>query len=194
MPSSSRSAPTVSRCWRASRSVGASSAPWRPARAVGGQRVGRDRGLARADVALEEPEHRGRPGEVVTDGGHRGRLVGGQLDRPADAPRERADDRGPDRPVRGPRRAATCGAASRTRCRRRSTIPSWSARSSSKASRRRAASRPSNDVRVVGLLDRAGDRHERFLRAMIAAGRYSGYALPGGVERLANGATAAEQR
>ena len=34
IPSSASSAPTVSRCWRASRSVGARRAPWRPARAV----------------------------------------------------------------------------------------------------------------------------------------------------------------
>ena len=42
----------------------------------GRERVRRDRGLARADVALEQPEHRRRPGEVGPDGGDRRGLVG----------------------------------------------------------------------------------------------------------------------
>ena len=49
----------------------------------GGQRerVRRDRGLARPDVALEQPEHRRRAGEVVADGVDGDGLVDGQLDR-----------------------------------------------------------------------------------------------------------------
>ena len=44
----------------------------------GRERIRRDRGLARADVALEEPEHRGLPREVRPDLRRGGRLVVGQ--------------------------------------------------------------------------------------------------------------------
>ena len=89
----------------------------------------------------------------------RGDLVGGQLDRSCPTRTvERLGQRAPDRRVRRVVDARSAGAASRPRCRRRPTMPSWSASSSSKASRRSAASRPSNVVRVVGLLERRGDR------------------------------------
>ena len=42
-----------------------------PGRRDDGEGVRRDRGLARADVALEQPEHRDRPGEVGPDRVHR---------------------------------------------------------------------------------------------------------------------------
>ena len=146
IPTSSSSAPTVSRCWRASRSVGASRAPLEAGPGGGGQGVGRDRGLARPDVALEQAEHRRRAGEVVADRGDRRDLVHRQLDgRGRPGRRERVDERRPDRGVRAgvqgrppaPHRGPAGAAAA--------TIPSWSARSSSNASRRRAASRPSNE-------------------------------------------------
>ena len=178
MPSSSSSAPTDSRCCRASRSVGARSAPWRPARATAASAWA-------ATAVLPEPTSPCSSRSIGVGRARSSRMAviavawsAVSSTGAADAPRERAR-----RARSGSRRRPwsierDCGAASRTRCRRRPTIPSWSASSSSKASRRRAASRASNDVRVVGLLDRAGDRHERFLAAMIAAGRYSGYALP----------------
>ena len=65
----------------------------------GGQRIRSDRRLARAHVALEQPEHGRRTGKVGTDRVDGRRLVRGQLDRPADLSRQRDHQRGTDRLV-----------------------------------------------------------------------------------------------
>ena len=67
-----------------------------------GERHGREgprryRGLARADVALEEPEHRDGSREVVADRGDRGRLIRGEVDLVPHLPAEPGGDRVPDR-------------------------------------------------------------------------------------------------
>ena len=113
-------------------------------------------------------------------------LVDGQVDRLAQAGSDRPDDRRPDGRVGIASSTRMTGAASRTRCRRRSTMPSCSARSSSKASRRSAASRPWNEAGIVRLLDGSarsapGPRRERSRRA----GTPDRHGRP--VERLADG-------
>ena len=80
-PSSRQSSSTVRKCCSASVSVGAISAPWKPLLDRAQQRVERDHRLARADVALEQPLHRHRAGEVAVDLGDRPLLVRGQLER-----------------------------------------------------------------------------------------------------------------
>ena len=62
-------------------------------RREGPRRHGR---LARADVALDEPEHRHRAGEVVPDLVDRRRLVAGQRRGLTELPGERGLERGPD--------------------------------------------------------------------------------------------------
>ena len=69
------------------------------------ERVERDDRLARADVALEQPLHRRRPGEVGVDLGDRLLLVLGQLERERRAVAARSA-----RPARGSA-AATCSLA-----------------------------------------------------------------------------------
>ena len=66
-PSSAQSPSIVRKCCSASVSVGAISAPWRPCLDRAQERVERDDGLARADVALEQPLHRHRAREVGVD-------------------------------------------------------------------------------------------------------------------------------
>ena len=82
--------------------------------------------------------------------------------------------------------SAIAGDAARARCRRRATIPIWSASSSSNASRRRAASRPSKVSRVVGLLQRRGDAGQP-LAAAEAVGQVLGVGVARAIERLADG-------
>ena len=53
-----------------------------------GEGITGDRGLARPDVALQQAQHRCRSREVVPDRGHRGDLVGRELDRSPDPPTE----------------------------------------------------------------------------------------------------------
>ena len=128
-----------------------------------GERVRGDRGLARPDVALEQAQHRRRAGEVVADRVHRDGLVGRQLDRRA-------------------RRAPPIASTSAVRTdvvrgvvdgdlRRRVADPLAAARDHPELEReqlvegepaqRRVAAL--ERVRVVGLLDRPGDRHEPLL-------------------------------
>ena len=63
------------------------------------ERPRRDRGLARADVALDEPEHRHRPREVVPDLVDRVRLVRRERRLVAELAGERRLERRPDRAV-----------------------------------------------------------------------------------------------
>ena len=97
MPASASISETVRASCRASRSVGASSAAWAPARAAIAERVRRDGGLARADVALDEPEHRRIGREVGPHVAHRPGLVLGQVHVPTETPRQGRADRRPQR-------------------------------------------------------------------------------------------------
>ena len=143
-----------------------------------GEGIGRDRGLARADVALEEPQHRGRPGEVVADGVDRRRpgrrsarsaapirapiasasaartATSGALDRPAPPAPHRGPAGGGARPSRagapGARRTRAGGAPRR-------------------GPRRSPGSGPPRSPAAIGTSPSS---------AMISAGRYSGYAKP----------------
>ena len=101
------------KCCSASVSVGAISAPRRPALDRAQQRVERDDGLARADVALEEPLHRTRLRQVGVDLRDRLLLVLRQLERqqlavarrsarPARRARSRPPPRAPSGLARGP--------------------------------------------------------------------------------------------
>ena len=63
-PSGPSSAPMLRACWAASTSVGASSAACPPASTTCGHRPQRDDGLARADLALQQPVHRLLAGEL----------------------------------------------------------------------------------------------------------------------------------
>ena len=78
-PSSSRSA--VSRCCTASTSVGAISAAWPPASSARSSTRQGDRGLAGADVALQQPLHRLRGAEVGADLVQRPLLGAGERER-----------------------------------------------------------------------------------------------------------------
>ena len=99
--------------------------------------------LARADVALDEAEHRDRAREVVPDLVDRRGLVRGERDVVAELPAIDASSE-----ARTRRSAASSivigSVCDRPRARRRPTMPSWSASSSSNASRRSAPSRCSN--------------------------------------------------
>ena len=163
-------------------SVGAGRLADRPRR--GRQRVGGDRGLTRADVALQEPEHRRGPREVLADRAHRDRLVDRQVDRLPDAPTERVDEGGPDRAVGGLverhfwRRVAYALAApgDHPELEREELVER-------QPTERRVA--PLERVGIVGLLDRPDDRHEPFLgddrRGQVLRVRVAGL-----VERLAD--------
>ena len=185
MPTSSSSALTVSRCWRASRSVGASRAPCRPALAVGRECVGRDRGLARPHIALQESQHRGRTGKVVTDRVDRDHLVDGQVDRGTDPGADRADDRSADRDVRRAVESDLRGSVT-------DALPTAGDHPElegqelveREAAQRRVATL--ERLGVVGLLDRPGDRHEPFVRDDLGR-QVLGIGVAGLVERLADG-------
>ena len=57
MPAASASGAMVAKCWRARSSVGAISAAWPPASTTSRHGDQRDDRLARADVALQQPQH-----------------------------------------------------------------------------------------------------------------------------------------
>ena len=67
MPAASASGAMVLRCWRARISVGAIKAACRPASITVGRREQRDHGLAGADIALQQPQHALRPGQIGDD-------------------------------------------------------------------------------------------------------------------------------
>ena len=92
-PVSASISDTVRASWRASRSVGARRAPWPPGPRDDPEGVRGHGRLARPDVALDEPQHRGVGLEVAADVGHRTDLVVGEVDRPAEPAREPAADR-----------------------------------------------------------------------------------------------------
>ena len=56
-----------SKCWRARISVGAISAAWRPASTAPGHGEQRHRGLAGADIALQQAQHAPVGGDVAAD-------------------------------------------------------------------------------------------------------------------------------
>ncbi len=68
-------------CCRARRSVGREQGTLGPAVGDEGEGQGGDRRLARADVALEQAEHRSRAGQVAADRLGRRPLVVGQTGR-----------------------------------------------------------------------------------------------------------------
>ena len=112
-------------------------------------------------------------------------LVVGQLDLAPDPDRQRPRSARPGSP-RPPRRRARWPAPRHGRAAvAGATMPSWSASSSSNASRRRAASRPSNVSRVVGLLERRGDPGQPLL-ATEGLGQVLGVGVARAVERLAD--------
>ena len=185
----------VSRCWRASRSVGASSAPWQPGPRRGGQRVGRDRGLARPDVALEQPEHRRRAGEVVADRVDRGVLVGGQLDRRGrPCAGERLDERRRGSRRRSRRRRRSVGAASRA------ALPAPPDHAELEREQLVEGEPPQGGVarlerrRVVGLLERLARSATSRPRAADRGRQVLRVGVPGPVERLADRRSAAGPR
>ena len=90
---------SVAQCWRARRSGRREERDLRPVPRRRAPGVGGDGGLARADIALEEPEHRLVAGQVGPDRRSMRRAGLGQLDRPTE-PSGRATpviDRGPQR-------------------------------------------------------------------------------------------------
>ena len=107
------------------------------------QRIGSDSRLARANVTLKEPEHRLRRPEVGPHVCHRSRLVVRELDTRVDLRPEAGHD------GRAGGRLGVVGNPDRQALRLTPlAAPSHHAelQSSSNASRRRAASRPSNDA------------------------------------------------
>ena len=154
---------------------------------LGGGRecVGRDRGLARPHVALQESQHRGRAGEVVTDRVDRDHLVDGQVDRGTDPGADRADDRSADRDVRravesdlrGGVADALATAGDHPELEGQELVEG-------EAAQRRVPTL--ERLGVVGLLDRPGDRHEPFVRDDLGR-QVLGIGVAGLVERLADG-------
>ena len=129
----------------------------------GRQGVRGDRGLARPDVALEQSEHRGRPGEIVADGVDRDVLVDGQLDRLPDAPADRVDEGRANGRIRGVvDRDLRRGIADPLPAPRDHPELEGEQLVEGEAAQGGVAVR--ERVRVVGLLDRPADRHEPFLR------------------------------
>ena len=155
------------------------------------QGVGRDRGLAGPDVALEEAEHRRRAGEVVADGVDGDGLVDGQLDRLADAPPDRVDDRRPDGGVRvgvdvdlrGSVADALSAPGHHAELERQELVEGQPAQRGVPTRERR---------RVVRLLDRPGDRHQ-VLRTGDLVGQVLRVGVAGLVERLADGGAQADR-
>ena len=94
-----------SKCWRARISVGAISAACRPASTTLGHRQQRDHRLARADVALQQPQHALVGGEIGADLGERCALRAGERKRQG-----RLDLRRASRAVAGAGAAARCRA------------------------------------------------------------------------------------
>ena len=123
---------SVAKCCSASVSVGAISAAWRARLDRAQHRVQRDHGLARADLAHQQPLHRPVAGEVVVDRRHRAPLVAGR--------RERQRVAQPARGQRARRRAARPPARPRGAATRRRRSAICSSRNSSNASRRRPPS------------------------------------------------------
>jgi hypothetical protein len=124
----------------------------------------RDGGLARADVALDEPEHRHRPCEVAADLVDRTRLVGGEAGLVAQLAGERCLERLADRPVppivRDDRRRACPSAGPPPRdhaqLEREQLVEG-------EAAERRVARLERRGV--VGVLERLGDGRHRLLGA-----------------------------
>ena len=142
-PRSSSSPATVSRCWRASRSVGARSAAWRPASAA----------AARAHAAtavLPDPTSPWMSRSIGTGRARSPRISSSAVAwsgvSAASRPSLRPIAASSDARIRASSAGATSMGAvvDRPRARRRPTMPSCSASSSSNASRRSAASRASN--------------------------------------------------
>ncbi len=125
------------------------------------QRVERDGGLPRADVALQEPLHRRRSREVAVDLRDRLLLRLGE--------REGQHARGSARRARPAAGAARPRAPPARAARRRSA--SWSVSSSSSASRRRARSASSSRARPVEPDERVRAQRQRVARADVGGQR-----------------------
>ena len=145
IPRSSSSPPTTSRCCRARRSVGASSAACRPSSAAAAS-------AQAATAVLPEPTSPWTSRSIGTSRARSSRISSrvrtwsGVSEIGCPSLREMAASRDVRTRRSSARETGTGSVCARPRARRRPTMPSWSARSSSKASRRSAASRASNVV------------------------------------------------
>ena len=92
MPAARASGAMVAKCWRARISVGAMNAACRPASITVGGGEQRDHGLARADIALQQPQHALRLRQVGDD----------VVDRALLRRRERIGQGGDDAPAQPP--------------------------------------------------------------------------------------------
>ena len=152
----------------------------------GGGREGprRDGRLARADVALDEAEHRDGSGEVVADLVDRRRLVAGERRRLAELPGQRGLERRPDPPVGrgvdrdGQRACPSAGAPARDHPQlERQQLVEREAPQRGVAGLERG--------RVVGVLERLADRRH-VLRGPDRVRQVFRVVMPGPVERDAH--------
>ena len=147
-PSSSTRMPR--KCCSASTSVGRHERALVAALHGDEQGADGDDRLARADVALEEPVHRVRAGEVGGDLADRPLLRAGERER------QRARGSGARAGRRRRPSCAGCPSRSRSSARLRSTSASWTRSSSSNTSRRRAWSRSLERLGRVDAAERPG--------------------------------------
>ena len=163
MPTPSSRAPTVSRCWRASRSVGASRAPWRPARAVAARAYA-------ATAVLPDPTSPWSRRSIGVGRARSSRIAAiaeswstvSSIGLPHPRP-DRVDERGPDGVVRVRHRGSTTGrrvAHALTAALDHAELEGEQLVEGEPLERRVATL---ERLRVVGLLDRPGDRHESLL-------------------------------
>ncbi len=192
IPTPSSSAPTVSRCWRASRSVGASRAPWSPARAVAASAYA-------ATAVLPEPTSPWRSRSIgvgrarssrmaaIAESWSTVRSIGCPILRP-----DRVDERRPDALVEsGIQGHDRGGVADPLAPPLDHAELEGEQLVEGEALERRIASL--EGLRVVGLLDGARDRHEPLLRHD-RRGQVLRVGVPGLVERLADRRPQARRR